>query len=229
LDSKDPGDQEILDSLPPIIDYQSSQSRQRFKDVKDVLLENGITHETNFRLVRGLDYYGFTVFEYVCSDMGAQGTILAGGRYDELLATLGGPTVPAFGWAAGLERIEGLIRPLPLQGQKSPTVVIIPVVPKDLSSNEGYNIFLLANRILMSLRDAGLEVTASFESSSLTKAMRRASREGHSLAVLVGDDESSNPSYVQLKDMQSGQQEAVPVSELASRCLSATMLSCRKD
>jgi len=130
LDSKDPRDKAVVETAPDIDAYLTDEARAFFEKVTDGLKAAGVAWERNARLVRGLDYYRHTAFEFVTDRLGAQGTVLGGGRYDGLIETLGGPPTPAVGWAAGIERLAMLLNPLEAE---RPAVVI---VVEDLGSEE---------------------------------------------------------------------------------------------
>jgi histidyl-tRNA synthetase len=127
LDSKDPRDRPIADSAPEIDDYLSDAARDFFAAVTAGLDSAGVRWIRNARLVRGLDYYRHTAFEFVTDRLGAQGTVLAGGRYDGLIEALGGPHTPAVGWAAGIERLGML---LDAAGKADPIVAVVPDQPE---------------------------------------------------------------------------------------------------
>ena len=157
----------------------------------------------NPRLVRGLDYYTHTVFEFVTTDLGAQGTVLAGGRYDGLVEMMGGPAMAGVGWAAGIERLALLIE------EPSKPARPIALVPIGLGS-EGQLL-----EIAEQLRDAGLTIDFGY-SGNLQRRMRRADRIGARAAVLLGDDEIVRGA-VTVRDLDSGAQAAVPLADLAAR------------
>ncbi len=136
----------------------------------------GIAYRLNPRLVRGLDYYTHTVFEFVTTDLGAQGTVLAGGRYDGLVELMGGPAMPGVGWAAGIERLAMLIAEPPAVPRP---VALVPI---------GEEAEALALRLAEDLRDLGLAVDLGY-SGNVQRRMRRANRIGARAAVLLGEDE----------------------------------------
>ena len=157
----------------------------------------------NPRLVRGLDYYTHTVFEFVTTDLGAQGTVLAGGRYDGLVEMMGGPAMAGVGWAAGIERLALLIE------EPSKPARPIALVPVGIGS-EGQLL-----EIAEHLRDAGLTIDFGY-AGNLQRRMRRADRIGARAAVLLGDDEIVRGA-VTVRDLDSGAQAAVPLADLAAR------------
>ncbi|NIJ16017.1 histidine--tRNA ligase [Sphingobium vermicomposti] len=167
LDSKDPRDRPVADSAPDIDAYLTDEARGFFEKVTAGLDAAGVAWERNARLVRGLDYYRHTAFEFITDRLGAQGTVLGGGRYDGLIENLGGPSTPAVGWAAGIERLAMLIdapeaeRPL------------LTVIPDDQGAEEG------AISVASALRAAGIKVDTAFKGSTKRRfelAMKRGSR-----------------------------------------------------
>jgi histidyl-tRNA synthetase len=203
LDSKDEGDRGLTADAPDFADYLNDASRAFFARVRDGLDALGLTYRLNPRLVRGLDYYTHTVFEFVTTDLGAQGTVLAGGRYDGLVELMGGPSMPGVGWAAGIERLAMLI--------DEPAVSLRPValIPLGESGERA------ALRLGEELRDAGLVVELTY-SGNLGRRMHRANRLNARAAVLLGDNELAQ-SAATLRDLDSGEQSLVPLSELAAR------------
>ena len=206
LDSKDPGDIGINGSAPAFGLYLNEPSREFFARVKDGLGLLGIECRENPRLVRGLDYYTHTVFEFVTTDLGAQGTVLAGGRYDGLVEVMGGPAMPGVGWAAGIERLAMLI------GEPPALARPIALVPLGEAAERA------ALKLGEALRDAGLVVELTY-SGNLQRRMRRADRIGARAAVLIGDNELAQNAAT-LRDLDSGAQELVPLGDLPA-CLKA--------
>jgi len=203
LDSKDPGDIVINGSAPAFGLYLNEPSREFFARVKDGLGLLGIECRENPRLVRGLDYYTHTVFEFVTTDLGAQGTVLAGGRYDGLVEVMGGPAMPGVGWAAGIERLAMLI------GEPPALARPIALVPLGEAAERA------ALKLGEALRDAGLVVELTY-SGNLQRRMRRADRIGARAAVLIGDNELAQNAAT-LRDLDSGAQELVPLGDLPAR------------
>jgi histidyl-tRNA synthetase len=203
LDSKDESDRGLIADAPDFADYLNDASRAFFARVRDGLDALGLAYRLNPRLVRGLDYYTHTVFEFVTTDLGAQGTVLAGGRYDGLVELMGGPSMPGVGWAAGIERLAMLI--------DEPSVSLRPValVPLGEAGERA------ALRLGEELRDAGLIVELTY-SGNLGRRMHRANRLNARAAVLLGDNELAQ-SAATLRDLDSGEQSLVPLSELAAR------------
>lgn len=204
LDSKDGRTQAILESAPSILDQLSPESQARFAQVQHLLNALEIEYELNPRLVRGLDYYTHTVFELQSDALGAQATVCAGGRYDGLVAELGGPDTPAIGWAIGLERLILLlqqIQPMP------PTPVDVYMVSRGEVAEA--QAFVLAQR----LRRHGLAVELDLSGSAFGKQFKRADRSGARVCVILGDTEAENHT-VQLKSMTTGEQETIAQANL---------------
>ncbi len=203
LDSKDEADKSIVLSAPPLADYMTSESHNFNNRVKEGLDFLGIKYKINPHLVRGLDYYTHTVFEFVTTDLGAQGTVLAGGRYDGLVELMGGPAMPGVGWAAGIERLAMLIAEPPPRPRP---VALVPV---------GSAAEFLAPQLAETLRDEGFAVEFGY-SGNLQRRLGRANRLKARAAVIIGDNEISQES-VALLNLDSRAQELVPRSELISR------------
>ncbi|HXP04218.1 MAG TPA: histidine--tRNA ligase [Stellaceae bacterium] len=197
LDSKDPSDIRINTDAPSFDRYLNESSRDFFATVRDGIDRLGIEYRLNPRLVRGLDYYTHTVFEFVTTDLGAQGTVLAGGRYDGLVELMGGPAMPGVGWAAGIERLALLIAEPP--PPKRP-VALVPV---------GEQGEALALTIAEALRGQGFSVDLGY-SGNLSRRMRRANRVNARVALLIGDDECAK-NVVTWRDLDSGEQAEVPI------------------
>jgi histidyl-tRNA synthetase len=203
LDSKDPGDQRLAAEAPDFSEYLNDASCEFFTRVRDGLDTLGIAYRLNPRLVRGLDYYTHTAFEFVTSELGAQGTVIGGGRYDGLVELMGGPVMPGVGWAAGIERLAMLIAEPP------PPPRPVALVPLGQAAER------LAVKLAEELRDASLVVELGY-SGNLARRMRRADRIGARAAVLIGEDELAQDAAT-LRDLDSGAQNVVPLAELAER------------
>jgi histidyl-tRNA synthetase len=197
LDSKDPGDIRINSDAPSFDPYLNDGSRDFFAAVRDGLDRLGIAYRLNPRLVRGLDYYTHSVFEFVTTDLGAQGTVLAGGRYDGLVELMGGPQMPGVGWAGGIERLALLIAEPPAPPRP---VALVPV---------GEQGEALALTIAEALRANGFPVDLGY-SGNLSRRMRRANRVNARVALLIGDDECAR-NIVTWRDLDSGEQAEVPI------------------
>ena len=201
LDSKAHQDWPVVDSAPMIDDFLTPEAAEFFGKVTEGLDAAGIKWERAPRLVRGLDYYRHTAFEFVTDRLGAQGTVLAGGRYDGLIEALGGPRTPAVGWAAGIERLAMMIgAPEPAR----PSVVIVPLGPRAELEAQG---------ILAGLRRAGIAADMAYR-GNMKKRLGRANEAGALFALIIGDDELER-GEAQLKDLASGEQRAVSLDLLA--------------
>lgn len=205
LDSKDAGDIRINAQAPPFDDYLNQPSKDFFARVRDGLDRVGITHRLNPRLVRGLDYYTHTVFEFVTTDLGSQGTVLAGGRYDGLVELMGGPSMPSVGWAAGIERLALLIDEPPAPARP---VAVIPI------GQEAEPMALIIGELL---RNYGF-VTETGYSGNVSRRMRYANRRNARAAVLIGEDERSR-NVVRLRDLDSGVESDVPAPLTGDRII----------
>jgi histidyl-tRNA synthetase len=201
LDSKDPRDQALVHDAPRIDDFLSGEAERYFVAVCDGLDAAGVAWHRAPTLVRGLDYYRHTAFEFVTDRLGAQGTVLAGGRYDGLIETLGGPHTPAVGWAAGIERLAMLV------GDAAPAarfdVAIIPM--EDAALGE-------ANRVARLLREQWNSVEI-FSSGKFKKRLQRANEGGALLAVIIGEDELG-AGEVMVKDLHGGEQMRMTLDDL---------------
>jgi histidyl-tRNA synthetase len=198
LDSKDANTQAIVQDAPSLLDYLSEDSRRHFERVQQCLTDLGIAYQINPRLVRGLDYYTHTAFEIQSADLGAQATVCGGGRYDGLVAQLGGPETPAIGWAIGLERLTLLVKQL--QTQATPGTDLYVVSRGDAAETA-------ALRLTHQLRLAGLAVDMDLSGSAFGKQFKRADRSGAAACLILGDDEAAQCT-VQLKWLATGEQSA---------------------
>jgi histidyl-tRNA synthetase len=198
LDSKDPKDRPIADTAPVIDDYLSGEAQDFFGAVKAGLDAAGVAWERNARLVRGLDYYRHTAFEFVTDRLGAQGTVLGGGRYDGLIENLGGNETPAVGWAAGIERLAMLIDNIGDYG--SINVVLVPI---------GSAAEMSATTFIADLRRQEIHSDMAFR-GNLKKRMQKAAASGARYALIFGDEELAR-GEINVKDLRSGEQAAMPV------------------
>jgi histidyl-tRNA synthetase len=198
LDSKDAKTQAIVQDAPSLLDYLSEDSRRHFERVQQCLTDLGIDYQINPRLVRGLDYYTHTAFEIQSADLGAQATVCGGGRYDGLVAQLGGPETPAIGWAIGLERLTLLVKQL--QTQDTPGTDLYVVSRGDAAETA-------ALRLTHQLRLAGLAVDMDLSGSAFGKQFKRADRSGAAACLILGEDEAAQGT-VQLKWLATGEQSA---------------------
>ncbi|HEX2581951.1 MAG TPA: histidine--tRNA ligase [Dongiaceae bacterium] len=200
LDSKDDGDRAIIADAPLFSSYLSDDARIFFDMVRSFITLRGISAEVNPHLVRGLDYYCHTAFEITCQELGAQKTVLAGGRYDGLIETMGGPAVPGVGWASGVERLALL-----LGDQPKPSLVAVIV------AGDGAE-FVLASKVVDSLRKDKV-ICEIIGMAKLQKALARANKLNARWAVIIGEQEARQNKY-SLKDMESGEQGLVTLDEL---------------
>ena len=204
LDSKDAGTLSIAKNAPSILDYLGSDSQRHFEQVQQLLSDLGIDYQLNPRLVRGLDYYTHTAFEIQSDDLGAQATVCGGGRYDGLVAQLGGPDTPAVGWAIGLERLILLLQQL----------VAPPTSGLDFYMiSRGYTAQAQALVLAQRLRQAGFSVELDLSGSAFKKQFTRADRSGAVACLIVGDEEAENKT-VKLKWMASSEQQAIAQADL---------------
>jgi len=203
LDSKDEGDKRIVADAPLFSDHLTDNARRFFADVRAGLDRLGIAYRLNPRLVRGLDYYCHTAFEFTTDALGAQGTVLAGGRYDGLIETMGGAATAGVGWAAGIERLAMLA------GEPPAAARPIAVVPLGAQAEAE------ALSITQALREAGVAADLGY-SGNLSRRMKRANRINARAAIILGDDELAK-GVATLRDLDSGAQESVPLDSLLDR------------
>src|SRR5690242_3182955 len=200
LDSKDPRDRAIADAAPDIDAHLTSEAGAYFEAVTKGLDAAGVAWTRNSRLVRGLDYYRHTAFEFVTDRLGAQGTVLGGGRYDGLMESLGGPHTPAVGWAAGVERLAMLIEEPAVRGVDA---VIIPLGEAAESTAQG---------VLADLRRSGITADMAFK-GNMKKRLAKADALGARFAVILGDDEIAK-SVAAVKNLGAGTQVEVALAAL---------------
>ena len=195
LDSKNAAMRELIAEAPLLADYLDDESQHHFEQVKAYLGDVGVEFVINPRLVRGLDYYSRTVFEWVTDKLGSQSAICSGGRYDGLVAELGGRETPAVGWALGVERVVELMR---VEGQEPSETLphLCLVAIGDPARRKG---FALAESLRRSM--PGLRVTLSQSSSGLKGQLKRADKSGARFALILGDDEVA-AGRVSLKDLR---------------------------
>ena len=210
LDSKNPDLQEIIESAPKMVDFLDQESNEHFEGLMAMLQEHAIEYSLNTRLVRGLDYYTRTVFEWTTDQLGAQATVCGGGRYDALVAELGGKTTSAIGCAIGLERLIELVDVSDQNEQNNPPKIYIVAVGSK-AEEEG---FVLAEE----LRDAypNLSIEMNLNGGRFKQQFKRADKAGADIALILGDDEMRQQT-VGVKPMRSeGHQETVDRKELLS-------------
>ena len=209
LDSKDPSMQALIEEAPRIIDAHDGEARAHLDRLLAMLDEAGVEYRLNPRLVRGLDYYTGTVFEWTTGDLGAQNAVCGGGRYDNLVAEIGGPASPAIGFAIGLERLVALLE---LQRVELPVVV-----PHAYLAAVGAGASVLAHAVAERLRDAvpELRLVVDAADGSFKAKLRRADRSGARIALLLGEEEARS-GRIAVKDLRSrGSQSTVALEELA--------------
>ncbi|MGA7748525.1 MAG: histidine--tRNA ligase [Gallionella sp.] len=207
LDSKNPAMQDLIDSAPKLMDELEEDALQHFDQVKAILKQHDLAFEINPRLVRGLDYYNRTVFEWVTTQLGAQGTICAGGRYDGLVEQVGGKPTPAIGFAMGVERLLALLQHDGMALPKAEVDVYV-VHQGELASQ-------LASRAAEQLRDGDLRVLLHCGGGSFKSQMKKADSCGASVAVVIGEDEAQ-ANEISVKPMQGGEQVRVSVQSLVA-------------
>ncbi|WMJ07302.1 histidine--tRNA ligase [Nitrosomonas sp. sh817] len=181
LDSKNPLMHKLIENAPKLIDDLDVESCEHFETLQSILREQGINFEINLRLVRGLDYYNRTVFEWVTDKLGAQGTVCAGGRYDGLIAQVGGKPAPACGFAMGIERLLALMQDADNSvDQPAPDIYIV---------HQGEQVTYYAWKCAEFLRDEGFNVVLHCGGGSFKTQMKKADASGASYAVIIGDEE----------------------------------------
>jgi histidyl-tRNA synthetase len=203
LDSKDPDDRVLVAGAPTFGDYLNQASQDFFAAVKGGLKVLEIGFNDNPRLVRGLDYYCHTAFEFTTTDLGSQGTVMGGGRYDGLVSTMGGPATPGAGWAAGIDRIAMMLAETP-PAQRP--VAIVPI---------GAAAEIKAATLAERLRRHGFAVDLGY-GGNVGKRMKRADKLAAAAAIILGEDELVK-GVASLRDLDSGEQTAVPLAELEER------------
>jgi histidyl-tRNA synthetase len=209
LDTKNPAMQELVSAAPKLMDELDGEALQHFEGVQAILRRHGIDFEINPRLVRGLDYYNRTVFEWVTTRLGAQGTICAGGRFDGLIEQIGGKAAPACGFAMGVERLLALLQEDGMQ---------LPYAPLDVYVvHQGEQAQDLAWRVAEELRDGGLRVLLHCGGGSFKSQMKKADNSAAACAIIIGDDEVA-ANAVMLKPLRSGgEQQGVALQDLQQK------------
>lgn len=209
LDSKDPRDREIVAHAPSILDFLDEESHSHFEELKNLLALLNIPYQVNPLLVRGLDYYNKTVFEVVANELGSQNSIGGGGRYDGLLPELGGPDLPSIGFGTGIERLlQTMINqqaPLPIP----PRPILYFIALGDKAKKACFT-------LLHSLRQQGIPSQMDFSSKKVGKAMQQANQLNAKYVVVIGDHELES-NEAELKEMETGLQEKIPLSHLLER------------
>ncbi|MCW5751470.1 MAG: histidine--tRNA ligase [Alphaproteobacteria bacterium] len=203
LDSKDAGDREVIAGAPPMEAFYTAAARDFFAAVRAGLDASGVAYQLSPRLVRGLDYYTHTAFEFVTTHLGAQGTLIGGGRYDGLIEMLGGQPTAGIGWAGGIERLAMLAANLPPPVRP---VALIPIGPAAEAR---------ALDLARALRREGLVIELGFR-GNVGRRMKRANRLNAIAAVILGDDELAK-GVVALRELDSGSQSELPIERLAEK------------
>jgi histidyl-tRNA synthetase len=199
LDSKNPSDQAILIKAPDVLNYLNEFSKDRFEEVCDGLDSLNIDYKIDKNLVRGLDYYCHTAFEFITDQLGAQGTVLAGGRYDGLSEMLGGIQMPGVGWAAGIERLALMIN---ANYKNNPDLVLIGL-------SEKFNLDLL--QMIDRLIKDGIK-TEILYTGNVSKKLKRANKINAQFAIIIGEDEISQ-NIVNLKNLKTGFQQVMKLGD----------------
>ena len=219
LDSKNPAVREVADRAPKLIDYLGEDSFAHFTQLQKLLKARGIGFEIDPKLVRGLDYYNLTVFEWVTTELGSQGTICGGGRYDGLMELLGGQSVPACGFGMGVERVLELIGQSGFAAQPALDVYVV---------HAGEGALSVAMQVAEGLRDQGFDAIVHAGEASFKSQMKKADASGATFAVIIGEDEVRNGQATlkalrdaQGNEMHGGAQERVGLDALANRLLEA--------
>ena len=202
VDSKEAADQVIVRGAPIIDPYLTEAAATFFAKLQEHLARLGVPFIRNPRIVRGLDYYSHTAFEFVTTRLGAQGTVMGGGRYDGLVEEMGGPHTPCIGWAAGVERLAMLMQSPP---PAPSSVVVIPI--GDAAEGPAID-------ITQALRAAGIRAEIGFR-GNVKRRMERANKQGARAAILLGETELA-AGVAQVKNLLTGEQSAVAIAELAS-------------
>ena len=212
LDTKNPAMQDVVNGAPQLMTYLGAESVAHFNGLRALLDGAGVAYTINPRLVRGMDYYNLSVFEFVTQDLGSQGTICAGGRYDGLIEQIGGKSAPAVGWALGVERLLELLKEQGLLPEQSVPDVYV-VVPSAQAGRQ-------AASICRALRKAGADVQMHAATSqgqgSMKSQFKRADASGAAWAVILGDDELANWQVACKSLRVSQEQRMVEIADLAT-------------
>ena len=205
LDSKNPDMQEMIRGAPKLVERLGTESRAHFDGLQQLLADSGIPFAIDARLVRGLDYYNRTVFEWITDRLGAQGTVAGGGRYDGLFEQLGGKPTPACGFAIGIERIILLLQEAGATGERAPLAYVV---------HDGEAAGRLARRAGEMLRDAGCEIVVNAGGGSFKSQMKKADASGARYALLIGADEAAAEAVSVKPLREPGEQMTVPFAGL---------------
>lgn len=206
LDCKNDSCKKITENAPSILDYLCDDCKAHFEQVKKLLTLSGVEYKINPKIVRGLDYYTKTVFEFVSENIGAQGTVLGGGRYDGLVAEFGGGKVPGIGFAAGIERLLLLLESTgEIKNEDGLTVYVAPM---------GDDARVKAFELVSMLRKSGVIADTDYMNRGIKAQFKYADKLGARFVAVIGSDELSRGA-VKLKNMLSGEEKEVPFQELA--------------
>ncbi len=203
LDSKDEGDKRIVNDAPSLIDFLNDESKEYYKHLLAGLNNLGIKYRENPKIVRGLDYYTHTVFEFTTNELGSQGTVLAGGRYDGLVEVMGGPFIPAIGFAAGIERLGELMR---LRSFNLPPYKNFYFIAIGTQSEEN------SPKLINDLRKQGFRILTEY-SGNISKRFKKANSLNAVATIILGDEEYQK-GIIKVKDMISGVEETIPLNKL---------------
>jgi len=207
LDSKNEAMQAMIGKAPRLIDALGAESRAHFDALATMLAGAGIAFDVDARLVRGLDYYNRTVFEWITDRLGAQGTVAGGGRYDGLFEALGGKPTPACGFAIGIERLVLLMQQAGVPAAVAPLAYVVHV---------GDAAGTLARRVAETLRDAGHAAIVHAGGGSFKAQMKKADASGARFALIVGDDEAAAGTVAVKPLRESGEQRTVPARDVVA-------------
>jgi histidyl-tRNA synthetase len=210
LDSKNKAMQAMIEDAPRLVDVIGDESRAHFESLQRMLADAGLAYVVNPRLVRGLDYYNRTVFEWVATgdELGAQGTVAGGGRYDYLFEMLGGKRNFACGFAIGIERMVLLLAAARAPTRAAPLAYVV---------HDGADAGLIARNVAERLRDGGMSIVVNAGGGSMKSQMKRADASGARYALIIGQDEASKDTVAVKPLREGGEQVAVPSMELAQR------------
>ena len=218
LDSKNPEMQKLIEGAPKLLDFLGAESLAHFNAVQALLKANNIPCKINPRLVRGLDYYNLTVFEWVTDELGAQGTIAGGGRYDPLIERMGGKPAPACGWAMGMERVLELMK---VSGSLPETQSQCDIFVLHQGGETLVAAMIIAERLRSAGIDAILFCSPDGQSASFKSQMKKADASGAAFAVIIGPDELAK-NEAQIKDLRSsGEQKAIPLDGVLEAVIEA--------
>jgi histidyl-tRNA synthetase len=210
LDSKDPKDRQIIEKAPEFSGFLNDHSQEFFGKTLEGLKTLGISYEINKKLVRGLDYYCHTVFEFTTQQLGAQGTVLAGGRYDGLVEMMGGPKTPGVGWACGVDRLALMVESLKSLPLKNAPLIAV-IAAEDIAQNEAFKwTYLFRENLLPSELIGG--------GGNMGKKMKRANKIGAHWALIIGGSELEKQ-VVTLKNLTLGEQKEVSTQDLLAHMI----------